>query len=186
VRYYGTTPQEHLWLELKHKKAEVTWKARRRVARREFGDLLAGRVATYPLADLGSSFEVMVLRYQARPLAHVRYVREAYVSELDAYGRVTFDRALSCRRVSGCLEVTDADLWPSGDLTSFDDAVTTVHGTDDSPVVLEIKSETFVPRWMVEIIRGFDLSRRGFSKYCCAVERLGAADLADRRMSAWL
>ena len=68
------------------------------------------------------------------------------------------------------------------DMSYYDDPVTTMNF--ESPVVLEIKTETFVPTWALDLVRSFGLVQSGFSKYCyaidCSLESGGSG-----RQSAW-
>ena len=43
-------------------------------------------------------FRSLMIAYRARPVLLARYTREAWVSDVDAYARVTFDRRLSYQR----------------------------------------------------------------------------------------
>lgn len=186
VRYYGVTPQAYIWVELKHKLGQVTWKTRRKIRTSEWPGLIEtpGMVVgpgAGPSVLVGESFESAVMRSQARPIVHVRYLRQAYVSDLDAYGRVTFDRCLTFRPARGSFE-----LWPAEEMIYYDDAATAVYPVAESPVVLEIKSETRIPCWMPPLIQRFELSWRGFSKYCCAVDKMRAASRSEPRRSVWI
>lgn len=180
VRFYGPCPTDLLWLELKHKVKNVTWKFRRTLPVAEWPDRLFdgfpanGNGRRPSLAD---SFEAVVLRFQAAPVLHVQYIREPYVSDLEEYCRITFDRCLTYRPACGSYA-----LSTGCDLMYWDDPITTAHAGDESPVVLEIKTETNVPLWVIALVRRFDLQRRGFSKYCNAVDHLLDANaFCDRR-----
>lgn len=169
ARYYGTDAEEGIWVELKHKRKNVTWKKRRRVEGVDWPAVAEGRVEAVAKTQRRQgvrSFEDAVWFLQARPIVHVRYVREPYVSDIDNYCRVTFDRDLRYRLANGSF-----DLSESGEWTSYDDSVTTLCPFDDSPVVVEIKTEMQVPVWVVRMVQYFDLGRRGFSKYCSAIDR---------------
>jgi hypothetical protein len=182
VRYYGTDPKDYLWVELKHKVRNVTWKTRRRIDVAQWPRILESSRSldeSPAIATLADSFESTVVRFQAQPILQVRYVREPYVSDLDAYGRITFDRCLTYRPAYGSY-----DLVSACDLTSYDDSETMVHGSDDSPVLLEIKTETHVPLWVVRLIQRFELTQRGFSKYCYAVDHAIVAATCGNRISA--
>jgi hypothetical protein len=184
VRFYGQAPDSYLWVELKHKIKNVTWKTRRRINVGEWPKLLE---VSEPFAGpariirLTESFEDAVMRFQARPILHVRYVREPYVSNFDNYGRVTFDRCLTYRLAYGSF-----DLNPDSDMMCYDDCESTLVHSDDSPVILEIKTETLVPRWVIELVQRFELNQRGFSKYCYAIDNTMLAASVGERESAYL
>jgi hypothetical protein len=96
------------------------------------------------------------------------YRRLAYFSDCDDYARVTFDLGLRFMAQDEYLPLEVGDrLAPSDVEVLFD---------EDCSVVLELKCYSkFVPLWMVDLIRTFDLRRRGFSKYTA-----GAAQVFQR------
>jgi hypothetical protein len=184
VRFYGREPEKFLWVELKHKIKNVTWKTRRQIEVSEWPGLLErGKSAKGPArtVTLRDSFEDAVLRFQARPIVHVRYIREPYVNNFESYGRITFDRRLTFRPAYGSYE-----LNPDCEMCCYDDCETTMGILDDSPVILEIKTETLVPGWILQLIQRFELNQRGFSKYCYAVDNTLLQATAGQRDSAFL
>ena len=167
VRYYGQHPEDLAWLELKYKNNNVIWKFRRPIPADEWPGVLEfsgsdGR----PLYVNGmiDSFEDFVWLSGALPILHVRYFREPYVSDINDYGRVTFDRRLSYRMAGGSLSLDPE----KADFLYYDDPVTA--STQGSPVILEIKVETNVPQWAINLISDFNLTQRGFSKYCYVID----------------
>ena len=138
----------------------VTWKRRTPFDAGDWPALLEAP----PAASRPGTFVEAVPLYGAVPILHVRYRREPYVSDIDAYGRVTFDRGMRYRLARG-----DHGLWvDDGAMAYYDDPVSA--RSPDSPVVLEIKTETLVPSWAVDLVRRFSLLQRGYSKYCYAVD----------------
>ena len=111
------------------------------------------------------SFEHVHHTYGTLPILHVRYFREPYVSDIDEYGRITFDRALRYRLAHGSYDLCASDA----DMIFYDDPVTAQW--DSSPVVLEIKTQSLVPFWVVDIVRRFSLVQRGYSKYRYVIDR---------------
>ena len=109
-------------------------------------------------------FEDVTQLCGAEPVLHVRYFREPWVSQVDDYGRVTFDRRLRCRLARGSLDLRAED--PS--MEFYDDALT--GGAWGSLVVLEIKVEPKVPWWARTLIQRFELMQRGYSKYCYVID----------------
>jgi len=182
VRYYGDRPEGFLWLELKHKFKNVTWKTRRSLPVEEWESLFeeAQSNGGGRFIDLRDSFEDAVLRFSASPIVHVRYVREPYVSDLENYCRITLDRSLTFRPAHGSFELAA----PEG-FEGYDDVITTSYEEDESPVLLEIKTETEIPFWVVTMIRRFGLQQRGFSKYCYALDRTMAMARPDARVSVF-
>lgn len=101
----------------------------------------------------------------AEPAAVVRYEREAYISRVEKYARVTFDTRLCGRAPSGWrVPVADGDgRWIPVDTPRR-------FALPFSGVILELKAEMAVPLWMTDIVRRFNLERAGFSKYACCLE----------------
>jgi len=168
VRYYGSQPDDFVVLEAKHRHNTVTWKQRRRLPIHEWPGVLdvARSEPTVPArTEVPETFAAVAHLYGATPVLLVRYFREPYVSDIDAYGRVTFDRALRFRPTRGSFDlgVRDEDMTYYGDPSPLQGG--------DSPVVLEIKTHTSVPLWVPELVRRFSLIQRGYSKYCYAVDR---------------
>ncbi len=163
MRYYGTDAPKELWLEIKNKHNNVIWKKRRVIPIEAWPhvlDVQASERRESKIEALPQTFEELVQIFGAEPVLHVRYFREPYVSDLDTYGRITFDRSLRYRLANGSYEVHARE----DEMVYYDDAVTT--RSWDSPVILEIKVETIMPFWASKIIKRFELMQRGFSKYC--------------------
>lgn len=168
VRYYGRQPDSFVVLEVKHRHNNVSWKRRRHIPAGEWPGVLdvSRSEQTAPcFIDLPETFEEVNHLYSAAPVLHVRYFREPYVSDVDEYGRITFDRALRYRLAHGSSEIDVRDE----DMTYYRDQ-TTAQG-EDSPVVLEIKTPALVPFWATDLIRRFSLVQRGYSKYCYVIDQ---------------
>jgi SPX domain protein involved in polyphosphate accumulation len=114
-------------------------------------------------------FVQLMAQTGAQPQLLVRYVREAFLSEHDAYARVTLDRQLQVQRVSGW----DLD----GDPSRWLDMRSSVGFPSGEPlVVLELKWAGEMPMWMCDLITAFDLNAPGFSKYGQGVETCAGGD----------
>ncbi|MCB9729293.1 MAG: polyphosphate polymerase domain-containing protein [Deltaproteobacteria bacterium] len=108
------------------------------------------------------AFVVRTLTHHARPVVLVGYEREPWVSTIDDYARVTFDRRISSQPRERLTLDVDPRAWRGVDHP-------VAHLGQRSPVVLELKFTTAVPSWLVTIVRRYDLWRRAFSKYGSAV-----------------
>jgi hypothetical protein len=90
----------------------------------------------------------------------LQYRRKAYISDIDDYARVTFDIGLSSMPppLTGYQpEPDNGEITPCDVQTCFDGGCS---------VILELKCYTnFVPLWMIDMVRTFELKRRSFSKY---------------------
>jgi hypothetical protein len=175
MRYYGTSPDGWLWLEVKNKDSDIVWKHRQRVPHTDWPKVLLPR----PVDVLDrrihsvqgpSTFVDLVGLFDVQPVLHVRYFREAWVSLHDEYGRVTFDTRLRCCPAHGSTQL----VMPDEAMEFYDDPVTT--GNEGSWVLLEVKTETLVPWWAIQLTRAMQLWQRGFSKYCYGIDRMREAE----------
>lgn len=167
ARYYGMKPADWVWPEIKYRQGSIIWKKRYRLPIGQFPDLFQIRETHNREPEIKSRldrFEDLLYWYDAHPILHVRYFREPYVTTLENYGRVTFDRCLCYRSVHGSVDLG----YREQDMVYYDDPVTTIH--PDSPVLLEIKVEPSVPQWIIAVIRKFNLMQRPFSKYCYGID----------------
>ncbi len=181
VRYYGDRPRDFLWLEIKNKQSPIVWKHRSSAPVGTWPELLfepPARESSLALQGAPRTFAELVQLYGASPVLHVRYFREPWVSEIDEYGRVTFDSRLRGRLARGSLELA----VPEEEMLFFDDPITS--RTEESLTVLELKVERQVPRWALELVRRFELTQRGYSKYCYTIDQAREAAAAPRRRSA--
>jgi hypothetical protein len=148
-------------LEIKRKRGDVVWKQRAAVSPDHWIDAAKG-FAPGPLKDKRQDealerFACMLAQYGAEPKLVVEYDREAYAARTGEYARVTFDRHV---------RVHATEQWCLHDPHTPRIALNT--GTTDclgGGVILELKAEQFMPPWMADVIRSFELLRVGFSKY---------------------
>ena len=162
VRSYTEQPAPPYFLEVKQKCGDVIRKHRARIQDPDLRRVLDPNAGPECLgaaddADKAALFRDLVHRFNASPVVMTRYRRKAYFSNCDEYARVTFDAGLRYKQQREYEPLCLDGLSPSDVETLFDD------GTS---VVLELKCFTrYVPLWMVDLIRTFELRRRGFSKY---------------------
>jgi len=172
VRSYGDAGELPFFLEIKQKKVRIIRKFRVMVqdptwhhALEEPGaDALRDSDIAGPRSHL-DLFLRLVQTYQAEPKVLLQYKRKAYVSQVDDYARVTFDTDLKYCPPTGYRPYAEAaSLIPCDHAAVFDPGCS---------VILELKCHASqVPLWMVDLIRGFDLLRRRFSKYVTAVREV--------------
>lgn len=179
IRYYDRDPASPVFFEIKRRLNEGICKQRSRVRRDAVEALLWGESPIpehlfswnprqwFDLLD----FSRLVSQLDAAPRAHNSYRREAYVSAGKASVRVTMDR--------------DVRIGPDfgGNLSvAIDHGV----GIFTDLVILELKFTEKMPSWMVEMVRGFELSQTGAAKYARGVDALGAQRVARRQTGfAW-
>ena len=172
VRSYGDAGEPPFFLEIKQKKVRLVRKFRAGVL-----DPTWHLVLEEPGAEvLGDSdiegprshldlFLRLAQTYQAEPKVLLQYKRRAFVSQVDDYARVTFDTDLKYCPPTGYRPSAEAaGLIPCDHAAVYDPGCS---------VILELKCyASRVPLWMVDLIRGFDLPRRRFSKYVTAVREV--------------
>ena len=174
IRYYDDDPASPVFFEIKRRINEGIVKQRARVKRDAVHALLTGESPTpdhlfswnlqhwVDLIDFWRLVETM----EAAPRGHNAYMREAYVNAGKATVRVTMDRAVRLGPEFG------------GDL-----GVALENGSEvySGFVILELKFTELMPTWMVEMVRGFDLTTSGAAKYGMGVLLLGENKVSKRR-----
>ena len=103
--------------------------------------------------------------YHLRPKILVEYDRAAYVSTLDDYARVTFDRHIRCQAQNEVSVEAEPSHWRVVDHPRR-------VGSRFPLCVLELKFGAMIPRWMLRLVQHFEVIRYSFSKYCYSVEAL--------------
>lgn len=166
IRTYGENPGLPYFFEIKHKNGDTIRKVRAVIREDDVRDqglegvlFGPGRVGEDPnLARCRRE----AITYNVQPWVQTRYLRKAYISHCDDYARVTFDRGLEYAPRDRFDPVpVDGEMIPSDVEPLFD---------PETSVILELKCYTaYVPSWMIDLIRRFELRRRGFSKYAAGV-----------------
>lgn len=178
VRTYGPQADGPVKFEVKRRFNDVFRKTRVGVPRHGWPSLISGAGIPSPFPQ-GSreqaaleDFLHLVHTIRAVPKVLVRYERQAFVSRIDRYARVSFDRRLRYQASGSYDLVGRAGAWRvAGDPASLDAL--------GSQIILELKFMTRAPAWLTDLVRQFGLLRRGFSKYCFAVRGiLGAGKVA--------
>lgn len=167
VRFYGIQPSKRIWTEIKYRSGNIIWKRRSSVSTEHWPGLLEPEIAGIGqpvIKDRIDTFEDLVSWGCAQPTLHVRYFREPYVTDLEEYGRLTFDRCVCCRHAENSYNLE----YDERNMIYIDDPVNT--RDEDSRVILEIKTGTNIPAWIIDLIRKFNLRQRHYSKYCYGIE----------------
>lgn len=109
-------------------------------------------------------FRRLVHELGARPILMIRYIREAYFGVMDSYARVSFDRNLQYQPTTSWTGFGKGGRWFCMDTNAAQDK-----GNEYSGIVLELKTLSDAPQWMLDVVTEFDLVRVGNCKYSCAL-----------------
>jgi SPX domain protein involved in polyphosphate accumulation len=184
VRTYGDEENPLYFLEIKKKTGGFVKKTRAKISTTDWFDALENNLilpAKDELVkkDYAYDFAYQAIINQARPVVFTQYRRKAYFSTIDDYARVTFDRDM--RFVPRDTYTFDR----SKEMQFYDNPN---YFEPETNVILELKCETRVPYWIIDLIRTFNLQRSGFSKFVYAVNELNSTKLGvsqhSLRMSA--
>ena len=167
LRYYNEKPDSPVFFEIKKRTNSTISKMRGGVRRSSVGQILAGQLPT-PDDMLSKEpkqffaiqkFSELMMSIRAKPISHVFYMREAWISTADNSVRVTLDRAVLCEPdPTARLSTTMTNpVRPFGD-----------------EVILELKFTTRFPDWFKELVRCFGLAQCGAAKYAEGIELTGA------------
>ncbi|WP_437593890.1 polyphosphate polymerase domain-containing protein [Sorangium sp. So ce1000] len=167
ARVYPGSKASPVFLEVKRRVLDVIVKTRAAVPAELWREVLAGHdtalSALPPAARAGAlRFLAPYHRHHLRPAVLVEYEREAFISELEAYARLTFDRKIAVQSWDSLELEADPRRWRPIDHTAQT-------RTAEPVTVLELKFERRPPAWMVALVKRLDLIRYSFSKYCYGV-----------------
>lgn len=176
ARVRGYDGANVLFLEIKNKDCDMIKKARARIPLEGWVDRLLGPEAAEATGK-ERDFRDKVQFCPLVPTLMVRYEREAWMSTVDTYARVTFDRRIVCQPWSDWSMNWDPLAWLA--LDSSRSMLSTPHG-----VVLELKCMTAVPDWLASVVRLANLKRARYSKYCKGIERFFARDTLQGILNA--
>lgn len=162
IRSYGDGNKPPYFCEIKYKIRDFVKKNRALIVNENWAEILDNNIVPEHLdADSKKNLENFIrvkMTYNVDPVILTQYRRKAYLSDVDDYARVTFDRDLRYQ---------ETDKWilrPSEqDLVHYDHP--DAFEMPEQSVVLELKCEKKIPVWIVELIKEFQLVRGSFSKY---------------------
>ncbi len=171
LRFYEDRPKAPVYFEIKRRVNNTISKQRGGVVRDAVDMILAGQL---PAADQVVSrdpkqykalqeFCRLVSELQAIPIAHIAYLREAWMSPHDNSVRVTIDRQIRC------------EPEPTAKLTTKMVNPVSVFG---DYLVLELKFTNRFPDWFKELVRVYDLMQCGAAKYVDGATLVGSDRLS--------
>ncbi|NLK41885.1 MAG: polyphosphate polymerase domain-containing protein [Planctomycetes bacterium] len=175
VRGYDDDHNSPVFFEIKRKLNRIIYKSRARVAKEHLAPILNGSYVPQNLPEKDRQILQQFMHYcqylQARPVALIRYMREAYENQTDSKVRITFDRHLYCKFVNNPVFTMNGQGWQPVPIDF---------------VILEIKFTINFPLWLKDLVRMFDLTRESVSKYCSSVRMLVPNGTAMYRLpSLW-
>lgn len=182
LRFYAERPNGVLFLENKSRHGASILKARARVTPEVAQAILRGETPSEGAGVEAPRNRAALDRirnftdlHDLRPRLWVRYWREAWVSPYGDGARLTFDRCVEVQAVE-----PDRLLEPAPQRW--------VYAEQDGRVILELKFDRSSPRWMQDLVHGFDLARVSCSKYYLGALRMGgdpfSVALGGRRWKA--
>jgi hypothetical protein len=166
IRSYGAEPKPPYFLEIKQKRRDIIKKYRGKTFESDIKNVIDiqhlfpdGKKHIDKNEKNINFFRRLHYVYGAEPKVLVQYRRKAYFSNFDEYARVTFDIGLrSMEATDSCMPHPIEHLMLPADYENVFDV--------GASVILELKCYTaYVPLWMMDLIRAFNLRQRGFSKY---------------------
>ncbi len=165
--YPDTAPKSPVFLEVKRRCIDVIVKSRAAIPSEGWPHVIeaddrALQSLSHRHRAAAVAFASRVHTYHLEPVVLVEYEREAYVSEVDSYARVTIDRRICVQRATTLALEADPKRW-----RAVDHCVQT--SSHRGLAVLELKFERRPPAWMHAMVRKLELVRHSFSKYCYGV-----------------
>lgn len=177
LRFYENRPKAAVYFEIKRRVNNTISKQRGVAIREAVASILAGQLPS-PDQVLSPSpkqhealreFCRLISEMNARPIAHIAYRREAWMSSHDNSIRVTIDREICCQPESSArLE------------TKMTDPVS-VFGSYN---VLELKFTNRFPDWFGELVRIYELVQCGAAKYVDGATLIGPERLLNASSSS--
>ena len=166
LRFYENRSDAPVFFEIKRRMNNTIAKQRGGVRRDAVDGLLTGQlpapehlISKEPKQLVAlQNFCRLVSNLEAKPKAHIAYLREAWISRYDNSVRVTMDREVRC------------DPEPTARLSTDLIRPITVFGTK---VILELKFTNRFPDWFKDLVRVFGLMQCGAAKYVDGVTLLG-------------
>ncbi len=172
VRTYGEIGSSPIFPEIKAKLEETIVKTRTVVP---FNAWSRELVMGVELPDIFKNekqeidflhFKRLTWEIGAEPKTLVRYLRESYVGTLDSYARITFDTQLQYQMTRSWSDFGRSGLWRNMDSTEAQG-----FGLPWSSVILEVKTLSYMPLWVIDMVERFQLHKRGNCKYSTAIWR---------------
>ena len=172
LRFYERRSQSPVYFEIKRRADNTISKQRGSATHEAVDAILAGQLPNSNQLFAGGAREQHAVRefcrlvseLNARPVAHVAYLREAWMNERDNSIRVTVDREVRC------------EPEPS---SSFKTEMSNPVRVFGDHAVLELKFTNRFPDWFKELVRIHNLVQCGAAKYVDGANRIGPHRLGN-------
>lgn len=171
IRSYGDDPVFPYFCEVKHKTMGIVKKKRAKIYEENWDKVFRDKhimneekTVWSDQDDYKDHFLRLAFVHNIEPKIFTQYRRKAYASVVDDYARVTFDRDLRYQRRD------TYDLRPDENSLSHYDNPTKFY--DENNIILELKCTTQVPKWFMDMISIFGLTRTSFSKYVTGIQEV--------------
>lgn len=169
IRTYGTNGKAPYFIEIKRKLGDIIVKTRTIFKADQYEPVLF----TDPKKYISFNNEKEHMNYLdflrlsqeigALPVLMIQYDRESYMGRIEDYARITFDTNI-------CYQMTSSYDFAAVNNRKWRHVDTFTGLRSDYPgFILELKSKMGVPRWLMDIVRRFNLVRTGFCKYSAAL-----------------
>jgi SPX domain protein involved in polyphosphate accumulation len=163
IRRYPDAHAAPAFFEVKSKIDSIVRKRRATVRPEAIRELLSGappRMSHLRNPDASHMANLLYFRDLVQmgdmaPRVRVAYTREAWVDASKGSLRITFDREVTCSPTH------DADVFGREAMWFSASSI---------PVVLEIKFDQTMPRWVVDLVQRFDLVRTSVPKYVLSID----------------
>lgn len=169
IRTYGTDGKAPYFVEIKRKIGEVIVKSRTILSAKDYDTELFTNPRKYVSFNNEKEhmnyldFVRLTQQIGAQPVLMIQYNRESYMGKVEDYARVTFDTDIRYQMTSSYdFSKVNGRKWRHVDTC-------TGLRSDYPAFVLELKSKMGIPRWLMDIVRNFNLVRTGFCKYSAAL-----------------
>lgn len=167
LRFYEDRPKAPVYFEIKRRTNNTISKQRGGVIRDAVNTILAGQLPSVDQVvsrdpkqyEALREFCRLVSELRAVPIAHIAYLREAWMSQHDNSVRVTIDRQVRC------------EPEPTAELTTKMNNPVSVFG---DYLVLELKFTNRYPDWFKELVRVYNLMQCGAAKYVDGATLVGS------------
>ena len=176
IRFYDDEWKRPAFLEIKRRVSDVICKDRAMISREGVRKILAAGWPSRPFfadsadlshgkrrQDVNADFWGFANKVRARGMIYISYYREIYEALDDEELRVTFDRQIRGSRYDGSGELHVPKRGWQPYLAPF------LAPFPPDGVVLELKFDNRAPRWMLDLVKVFNLQQTPVCKYSACI-----------------